>query len=214
MTAKDLLRKLYDYQYLWAFPQRINSLPAVIRRKQIESLQKALGLSKESSLAPMQYMVRGEFLLDRPMEKNREIADRVAITIGQLSPDILREKTIGPGNLQWMFNDLFNFRFETYKLTYSNPETVEVISPGLLYSQYLQHQIQEVIKNNLEEIDEALWLLLDPERRTFSKQVLVDNYAYPKEDLIKIDHEWRTENQELNANQTVKEGESNLLNSY
>jgi len=220
MTAKDLLRKVFDYQYLWALPQRLNSKPAMIRRAQIESLQMALGLSQKNfnsdlkSLSAIEYLVRGQFLLDRPMEQNSEIADRVAFTIRQISPHSFEEKTIDPGNIQWMFIDLLNFRFEIYKLTYPNSETVEVISPGLLYSQYLQHQIQEMIKNNLEEIDETLWILLDPERRTFSKQALVEDYAYPEEDLTKIDHEWRAGNQELNTNQTVKQKESNLLNSY
>jgi len=206
MTAKNLLTKLFDYQYLWALPQQVNSRPAIIRRKQIESLQEALGLSPKSineqlnSSAAMEYLISGKFLLDRPVERNQEISDRIAIMIKQLFPDIPYEKEIEPRSIKSIFNDLFNFRFEIYKIAYPNSGALELPSPELLYSQLLQSQLQEMIKKHLGEIDETLWILLDPEKQTLSKQALVENYGYPEEDLNIVDHEWRTGYLELNAN--------------
>ncbi|MFT4996479.1 MAG: hypothetical protein ACI9BJ_000980, partial [Flavobacteriales bacterium] len=36
MTAKDLLHKLLDYNYLWTRADLINDKPSVIRKQQIE----------------------------------------------------------------------------------------------------------------------------------------------------------------------------------
>ena len=47
MTAKDLLLKILDYQYLWILPQNKNSKPAKLRLEQIESLLDAFGLTKK-----------------------------------------------------------------------------------------------------------------------------------------------------------------------
>ena len=41
---------------------------------------------------------------------------------------------------------------------------------GLLYRLHLQKQLQEVTKNNLSDIDEALCLILDPQKRVFTNE--------------------------------------------
>lgn len=47
-------------------------------------------------------------------------------------------------------------------MTYPNGGMLEGFSAGLQYSFYLQHQLKEIINNNVSEIDETLWLILDP----------------------------------------------------
>jgi hypothetical protein len=71
---------------------------------------------------------------------------------------------------------------------------LEGFSVGLLYSHHLQYNLQSIIKNNLEEIDNTLWTILDPERRDLDKQLVVEKYGYPDVELDKIDLEWRMEN--------------------
>ena len=216
MTARDLLITVLDYHYLWTLPQRVNSKPAKIRKKQIESLQEAFGLSKKyvnplvqikysivgsrekldrakhlNSLTTIEYLTRGEFLHDRPLEKNKEIEERVIAMIKQLYPLAPEDRTSRPIDIGWMFNNLFSFRQEIYKVTYPNAGMLEGFSSGLLYSQYLQQKLKKVINNNLEEIDDTLWIILDPERRNLDKRELVEKYDYPDEDLVEIDLEWR-----------------------
>lgn len=194
MTAKDLLQKLLDYHYQWGLLAKIDSRPAKIRKQQIDSLQRAFGLISKGANPGDQalpesidYLLTGKFLLERPREKNGEIADRMATTLRLAYPQTSFERT-NESDITWLFNDLMNFRTEVYKIAYIGG--VDESSPGLLYSQYLQRNLQEVIRKNLDEIDETLWIILDPEKRVLDKKVLVDNYGYPDEDLDEIDLEW------------------------
>jgi hypothetical protein len=213
MTVKDLLHKLLDYRYIWVLPQHIRSKPAEIRREQIEALQEAFGLTKKNvnlsnqitysvngetlerathlkSVTNMQYLVRGEFLHDRPKEQNEELTQRVKTVICELYPHIPVEQMDRFMHIPWIFNNLFNFREEIYKVSFRDAGPVEGFSAGLSYSHHLKRKLKEVIKNNVEEIDETLCLILDPTKRTLEKRELVERYNYPDVDLEMLDGEW------------------------
>lgn len=219
MTAKDLLLKALDYRYLWIHPHRVNSKPAKIRLKQIESLQEAFGLSKKyvnplvqitysivgsknkldrarylNSMSNIEYLVRAEFLHDRPEEKNRELAARAKATIRELYPHAPEDRMNRPVDIAWMFNNLLHFRQEIYNVAYPDEGMLEGFSVGLLYSKFLQRKLKQIVKTNVEEIDDTLWIILDPGKRTIDKDELKKKYNYPDEDLDKIDLEWRVEN--------------------
>src|SRR5215213_10035075 len=74
MTAKDLLNKVLDYNYLWSSPERKNSKPATTRLAQIEALQEAFGLTKKyvNPFVQIKYSFAGEKQkLDRAKQLNR-----------------------------------------------------------------------------------------------------------------------------------------------
>lgn len=218
MTAKDLLNKVLDYTYLWSSPDRKNSKPATIRLSQIESLQEAFGLTKKygnpfveikysftgntgntqkldrakhlNKLTNLEYLLHGEFLYDRKKEANKELSEKIITKVTALYPDLADYIRQRPLDIRWLFNDLLNFRQEVYKLTYPNEGMLEGFSAGLHYSFYLQGQLKEIIKNNLSEINETLWLILDPAKRELGK----DEINYPEADLENIDLEWRMAN--------------------
>ena len=50
------------------------------------------------------------------------------------------------------------------------------------------------IKDNLENIDNTLWLILDPKQRDIDVKELKSKFNYPYVDLDKIDLDWRIEN--------------------
>ena len=62
MTAKALLYKILDFQYLWTLPQNKNSKPAKVRLEQIDSLLDAFGLSKKyvNPLVQIKYSITGK----------------------------------------------------------------------------------------------------------------------------------------------------------
>ncbi|WP_276501832.1 hypothetical protein [Terrimonas pollutisoli] len=215
MTAKDLLNKILDYNYLWLSPNRKNSIPAKIRLSQIEALQEAFGLTKKyvnplvqikysftgnkdkldrakhlNKLTNLEYLLNGEFLYDREKVANKELSEKIATRITSLYPDLTEYIHQKPVDIGWLFNDLLNFRQEIYKITYPNDGMLEGFSAGLHYSFYLQRQLKEIINNNLSEIDETLWLILDPTKRELSKKEI----NYPDADLENIDLEWRMAN--------------------
>jgi hypothetical protein len=215
MTAKDLLDKILEYKCFWAFPSTENSKPAKIRLAQIEALLSAFGLSKKyvnplvqikysltgekqklnraqhlNKLSNLEYLITGEFLRDRDGNANREVSERALAKIKALFTDLPDNLFSKPVDISWMFNDLFNFRKEIHKITFSDNGMLEGFSVGLHYSFYLQGKLKEAIKNNLSEIDETLWLILDPLKREIDKQTI----NYPEADLIEIDLESRMAN--------------------
>jgi hypothetical protein len=215
MTAKDLLYKVLDYRYLWSAPHRVSSKPSITRLSQIECLQEAFGLSKKyvnplvqikyslvgdtkkadrarhlNKLTNLEYLLQGEFLHDREKDENKELANKIIATITALYPHMAEYINQKPVHIGWLFNNLLHFRQEVFKLTYPNGGMLEGFSAALYYSFFLQGQLKEIIMNNLSEIDETLWLILDPQKREFAK----DKINYPEADLDSIDLEWLTEN--------------------
>ncbi|MCD0469767.1 hypothetical protein [Flavobacterium sp. JAS] len=215
MTAKDLLYKILDYNYLWSSPARKNSKPAKIRLSQIEILLEAFGLTKKyvnplvqikysitgnkeklnraqqlNNLTNLEYVLHGEFLYDREKDANKELSDKVLLKMATLYSHLVEHINARPVDIGWLFNDLLNFRQEFYKITIANDGMLEGFSSGLYYSFYLKGQIKEAIKDNLLEIDETLWQILDPYKRDLSEEEI----NYPKINLDSIDLEWQVEN--------------------
>ncbi|NII83876.1 MULTISPECIES: hypothetical protein [unclassified Pedobacter] len=215
MTAKDLLNKVLDYNYLWSLPERKNSKPAKIRLSQIEVLQDALGLSKKyvnplvqikysfagekqklnrakqlNKLTNLEYLLQGEFLFDREKDENLELQKKIITTITSLYPDMEEYINLRPIDIHWLFKDLINFRQEVYRLTYPNEGMLEGFSAGLHYSFYLKAELKKIIKYNLAEIDETLWQILDPTKKVLNKAEI----NYPEADLERIDSAWSMEN--------------------
>lgn len=215
MTAKDLLNKVLDYNYLWTLPERKNSKPAKIRLSQIEILQDALGLSKKyvnplvqikysfagekqklsrakqlNKLTNLEYLLQGEFLFDREKDENLELQKKIITTITVLYPGMEEYINRKPLDIHWLFNDLIHFRQEIYKLTHPSEGMLEGFSTGLHYSFYLKANLKKIIKDNLAEIDETLWLILDPKKRVLNMAEI----NYPEADLEGIDSAWLMEN--------------------
>lgn len=219
MTTKDLLYKILDYLYLWSLPQIKNSRPAKLRLEQIELLLDAFELSKKyvnplvqikysisgdkqsldrarhlNKLTSLEYLLHGEFLHDREKDANAELSKKIIETITSLYPAKTEKINRQPVDIGWLFNNLLKFRLEVYKLTYPNGGMLEGFSAGLHYSFYLQHKLSTLITDNLNEIDETLWLILDPTKRHIEMETLVSKFKYVDHDFKSIDLDWRIKN--------------------
>lgn len=215
MTAKDLLYKILDYNYLWNRPDRINSKPSKVRLSQIEILLEAFGLTKKyvnpliqikysivgnkekvdrikhlNQLTNLEYLMQGEFLFDRETDLNKELEERAMTKVKDIFSDLPEDFFKKRVDIGWMFNDLLRFRQEIYNLTYPTGGMLEGFSIGLHYSQYLQKELKDIIKSNLSDIDDTLCLILDPKKRVFKNEEI----DYAEVDLKSIDLEWRMEN--------------------
>ncbi len=219
MNAKDLLLRLLEYHYLWSRSDRIESKPSQVRKGQIESLLEAFELSKKhvnplvqikyrivgqkeelnrsktlNRLTNIEYVRGGEFLHDRPNDLNREISEIAKQKIGELFPNVGSDLLDKEVSIRWMFNSLLRFRQQTYELAYPNQAMMEGFSVGLYYSHYLQGQLKALINENIDDIDNTLWLILDPKKREFELGELKSKYGYKEIDLKKLDLEWSMEN--------------------
>lgn len=219
MTAKDLLYKYLDYSVHWSQNIFQNAEPALVRKQQLEGLLNAFGLSKKyvnplvqikysiggekeklsrarrlNQLSNIEYFEQGEFLNDRPIEANRELSELATATIRQLYKKPPEDRMKRPVDIGWMFNNLLHFRRDVYRIAYPNEGMLEGFSVGLLYSHYLQAELKSVISANLDEIDNTLWLILDPERKDIETKVLKSEFRYEEVDLDKIDRHWNMDN--------------------
>lgn len=140
-----------------------------------------------NDMSNLTYFFSGEFLYDRPKEANQQleniIKDFISLEYSSL-PDYLKQKDV---NIKWLFADLMSFRREIYKITQAWGGMLEGFVAGLHYSHYLQHNLKTIIGENLEEIDNTLWLVLDPQKRDFKPEEI----NYTEYDLDKIDWDWK-----------------------
>ncbi|MGY3795700.1 hypothetical protein [Aquimarina sp. 433] len=219
MTGKDLLYKYLDYKYLWSNSDRLNEKPSIIRRQQLNSLLDAFGLSKKhvnplvqmkyflsgrkeelnrsqhlNKLSDIQYFEQGEFLNDREYDVNEELIIRAFDKIKELYKNPPESRMNRPIHVGWMFNDLMNFRQEIFKVAYPWGGMDEGFAVGLIYSKYLQSELKKTINENLNKIDETLWLIIDPQKREIDLETIKSEFQYPDVDLEEIDLNWRIEN--------------------
>ena len=85
-----------------------------------------------------------------------------------------------------LFSDLLEFRQEIYKVTNPMWRLQSGGTLGRLYSEYLKKQMRQSIVDNLNEIDDILCLILDPEKRAFN----ADAIHYKEIDFKEMDMEW------------------------
>lgn len=217
MSAKDLLIKLLEYNFLWKSHEQ--SKPSMLRREQIECLLEAFELTKNhvnpsvkstysfsgikgkisrkiylSKLSNIEYLEKGEFIKDIPYEEYQELSLKAINKIDEVCEHIPESRMNKPVDIGWMFSSLYNFRQKIYNLTYPNGGMLEGFSVGLIYSKYLQSELKKVVNNNLEDIDIALWSILDPQKREIDIDILKNKYNYEDVDFTKIDLEWRMDN--------------------
>lgn len=215
MTAKDLLHKYLNYDYLWRM--HTEDEPSKIRLQQLTILFEVFNISTKnalpspanylfidadnlmsrkeylSELTDLEYFELGEFLNDRPYATNKEVVKMATSAVGE----IMKHSIEGHKNeihITWLFSDLLSYRREAYRFSYPPGGMLEGHSVGLYYSFYLQHKLREAIQPGLEEIDDVLWLLIDPQKRDIPLAELISRFNYPDADLDKLDLDWRIEN--------------------
>ena len=214
MTAKDLLHKYLNYAYLWR--AHTEDEPSKIRLQQLNILLEAFNISKKNEtassvtyiilgnadsmsrkqrlaqLTALEYFESGEFLHDRPYATNKEVVSKATAAVGEIM-EHTSEARKNEINISWLFNNLLGYRRDAYAFAYPPGGMLEGYSVGLYYSFYLQSKLSEAMQLNLEEIDEVLWLLIDPQKRDIPLAELISRFNYPDADLDKLDLDWRME---------------------
>lgn len=215
VTAKDLLYKILDYDYYWSLPENEASEPARIRFEQIEHLLDVFGLTKNhvdffkkgyiisgeayqcidrdvyiSGITNLEYVKTGEFIVDRPVNRYQEIIERAFTTAKLIYPEADEAYLWGTDSgdvfFNILFSDLLEFRQEIYKVTNPMSRLLSGRTLGRVYCEYLKKQMRQTIIDNLDEIDDTLCLILDPEKRAFS----ADEINYKVIDFEKMDIKW------------------------
>lgn len=215
MTAKDLLHKYLNYAYLWRVHKEDE--PSKIRLQQLNILFEVFNISTKNAvpsltnylsidddnivarkeylaeISDLEYFESGDFLEDRPYSTNKEVVNMATSAVGPImerSIEGMRKEI----HITWLFNNLLSYRKEAYGFAYPPGGMLEGHSVGLYYSFYLQGKLAAAMQSTLEEIDEVLWLLIDPQKRDIPLAELINRFNYPDADLDKLDLDWRIEN--------------------
>jgi hypothetical protein len=212
MTAKDLLHKYLNYAYLWRM--HTEDEPSKIRLQQLNILLEVFNISKKNAqsstvryitsdssksktreqhiaeLTELEYFERGDFLHDRPYDTNKEVVNKATSAVGEIEKHSI-EGHKNQIHISWLFSDLLNYRKDAYRFAYPPGGMLEGHSVGLYYSFYLQHKLASSMQPGIDEIDEVLWLLIDPQKRDIPLAELISRFNYPDADLDKLDLDWR-----------------------
>lgn len=141
------------------------------------------------TLNNLQYFTYGEFLGDVDRLKYKDFLNHI-ISVSKInSPAQIKNIEINSINLVRLFCSLFNIR----KIIYHTLESNYIYQPrnGFSveeeYPNYLNHLFVNRIPHNLAEIDEALCLLIDPEKKSFNEHEIL----YPTLNLDAVDLNWK-----------------------
>ncbi len=142
-------------------------------------------------MTELEYFVEGEFIRDRPYEKNSQELISKAIESAKGIPPAFEREEISIG---WMFNSLLHYRIGIDGFTHRAGGFQEGFEIGRHYAGVLQTKISVILKENIGEIDRTLCLIIDPLERDIAKEDLVSKYNYPDVDLNAIDMDYYSDN--------------------
>lgn len=190
MTAKDLLHKFIEYEA----KSNAGITQPLIRYKEIESLQKAFDLTVPnlsevsqfrrnwlSDMDPIDYLY-GEFIEDQPDDLYSEIKLAIASKVKGYYPKLQDHYfTVDTKKLEIAYNHLISFRIRIQtNESYENGPMLEGFDVGYYYSEIMIRELQEQGEEKLEEIDNLLWSILDPQKRNIDFNTLVKKFDYPR----------------------------------
>ena len=136
-------------------------------------------------MSHLEYLEKGEFLIDRPQSSQDTFIKKVREKVGEVvNPRLSQGSLI---RLNSLFSMLLQFRLRAYALIHPPLSFRLGFSMHRAYSDMLQYRVKKILDENLGEIDHTLWELLDPEKREIDKEILVRDYGYPDVDLEQID---------------------------
>lgn len=89
------------------------------------------------------------------------------------------------GDIESNYSNLLNFKILLYDVKFYNSGTME-----LPYKRYFHYRLTQKISNsiNIEEIDNFLHTVIDPKKRNYTREELIEIYNYPNEYIDEDDY--------------------------
>lgn len=89
------------------------------------------------------------------------------------------------GDLESNYLNLLNFKILLYNVKFYNSGTME-----LPYTRYFHYRVTQKISDsiNIEEIDNFLHTVIDPKKKNYTKEELIEIYNYPNEYVDEDDY--------------------------
>jgi len=194
ISAKTLIEIVFELIELepdsnqWNEDAQQDNLPRLIRLQQIAVLYN-LFMNDLGETIPFNEkvltIINGGFIAKRPKEKYMNAFEEMEQYLHNKNHEKQTEWMIT--HLKHNYEKLIEFRGLLFNAQRFNEGLIDVSYP-YYYSVLLSDEIGQGI--NTKTIDEYLSMIIDPEKRIWDKQFMVEHYNYPKEDRAAIDAEW------------------------
>jgi hypothetical protein len=195
LTAIDVINQFLEFQLmvpdtaLWKESELRENLPKLYRLNQLRALFLAFDLGKLTEFEG------GGFVKNRPPEAYQTIWDKVQKDFKDLGEsteihrlNVMNEKE-STRYIISLFERLFLYRKKLFEVLAFNSGVLA--ASGLYYYAFRKTEnFNQIIKANLESIDNIIGLIISPDRQSFPRKQLIEEFGYPDVDLSEIDMEW------------------------
>jgi hypothetical protein len=192
-NSGDLLEAALEFDDMvpdddsWTKEKLRSNPPRFIRLTRIEALLKAFNLNYNSDMRQnIQALLAGSFIPHRNISTYADIIDLI-----QPFQRPNRERPITATEIQWLYRVLLDYKTACRRVFHTN-NFLEAGNIGIHCGLNVTQPINEALENllNNSELDRVLLLIIDPEKRSFSEEELIEKYNFPKDDLRAIDIDW------------------------
>lgn len=196
LTAIDVIERFLEFQLmvpdtaLWKDSELRDNLPKLYRLNQLQSLFLAFDLGEINEFEG------GGFVKKRPPEAYQPIWDKAQKDFQDLGEFTeshllnLMKKKESTRYMVSLFERLFLYRKKLSEVLAFNSGVLA--ASGLYYYAFRKTEDfnNQIIKANLESIDNIIGLIISPDSQSFPRKQLIEEFGYPDVDLSEIDMEW------------------------
>jgi len=204
-TAIDLIEKIFEFEAMtpnqdeWVEQMLINNKPRLVRLQQLKSLLFAFGIiqfdsQKVNFISKPNHQIQDLTkvgilsILNGDFIKTRELTsyEKPILYIEQNS---FTKEPVDIYELKSFYCNLMRYRIYIYNVFKWNSSVLEATSVGFHAAHILAKEINNKIGKDIKGVDDFIIQIISPQKKEFSEQELIDNYNFPKDDLLDIDIE-------------------------
>jgi len=208
LTAIDLIEKILEFKAMtpnqdeWVEHMLINNKPRLVRLQQLKSLLFAFGIiqldsqkknSFVNSISKPNYQIQDLTkvgilsVLNGDFIKKRELSSYEK-PISYIEQNSFKKEPVDIYQLESFYYFLMQYRINIYSVFKWKSNVLEA-SVGFHAVNILTKEINNKISENIKVVDNFLIQIISHQEKEFSEQELIDNYNFPKDDLLEIDIE-------------------------
>ncbi|MAN58265.1 MAG: hypothetical protein CMC08_00335 [Flavobacteriaceae bacterium] len=208
-NAKDLLDLVFEFRSLapateeWTAEALTGNLPRLVRLQRISALLRAFGLTRaqyinnankfglENEYAnntegkavqnDVALFLEGDFISYHDYSQYSVVKNLIQ-TASAFEGDVYKY-----GDVEYFYSFFMRFRLELDNFLRVNSGVAYAGNLGIRSAIKLTDEITKEILKKAEYMDDILTEIINPERLSFTEEVLINEYGFPTDDLDEID---------------------------
>lgn len=206
-TAHLLLQKIIEFVAMtpdkkdWHYEAIRHNPPREVRYRQIEALMKAFLLDddgqdlalitrsrfREGHDTIIAAFLSGNFINVRSEETYAQLWEQMMQYVAKEENGLSETRGPSTDQLAFIFPKMMDYRQQLYDVMTFNSGWLEAGFASARYSIYLTDAINKNLEGKEQELDQALYMFIDPRQRSYTMEELVQKFNYPTENLHDID---------------------------